>query len=114
MASNDNSTPSNPERGLSSADKEKLIKELKERLKEIERLKRELGMAVSSENEETPSGKKSSPSPVHEEEHPAEDDSSHPVSTGRVVEEVEELKVPALEMLDDKPLAKKKKAVNTP
>jgi hypothetical protein len=35
--------------------------------------------------------------------------SDYPISTGRVREEVEELRVPALELLDDKPVVKKKK-----
>ncbi len=103
---NDSQPP--PERELTPAEKEKLIRELKERLKEIEKLKRELGMAVSSENEKPSPEKKSSPANETNEPSPAEDDSAHPVSAGRVAEEVEELRVPSLEMLDDKPLKKKK------
>ncbi len=101
---------------LSPEDKAKLIRELKERLKEIERLKRELGMAVQATQEN--SSANSSPStssspPSTDDSSPAmEDDSSHPVSAGRVAEEVEELHVPALEILEDKPFQKKKKAGN--
>ncbi len=101
---------------LSPEDKAKLIRELKERLKEIERLKRELGMAVQSTQENSPNNSSttsSSPPSFSSNDLPAaEDDSSHPVSTGRVAEEVEELRVPALEMLEDKPFQKKKKAGN--
>jgi hypothetical protein len=84
--------------GLTPNEKEKLLKELKERLKEIEKLKRELGIAVA-------------PTPAPSRESMAENDkqSDYPISTGRVREEVEELRVPALELLDDKPVVKKKK-----
>lgn len=84
---------------LTPAQKEKLLKELKERLQEIERLKRELEDGVHD-------------SPAPEENLPSMEEKkseSQPVSFGRVREEVEELRVPPLELLDDKPLVKKKK-----
>ena len=90
------------EKNLSTQEKEKLLKELKERLKEIERLRAELGMKT----EEKPA------SPAREKKQTENNDetpSTSPVTIGRVREEVEELRVPALEMLDDKPMAKKKK-----
>ncbi|MBM3282061.1 MAG: hypothetical protein FJY86_01825 [Candidatus Diapherotrites archaeon] len=89
--------PASETEGLTPSEKEKLLKELKERLKEIEKLKRELGVAVN----ENPNPRVS---PIEKER-----ESSYPISTGRVREEVEELRVPPLELLDDKPLLKKKK-----
>lgn len=104
---------------LSPEDKKKLIRELQERLKEIERLKKELNSEAaetppqpasekSSERTNTPSSLVSSSS-----EHVPEDTEKFPVSTGRVAEEVEELRVPSLEVLDDKPIPKKKKEEKT-
>lgn len=96
---------SNIEKGkkLSPQEREKLLRELKERLKEIACLREELGM---KKEKESSFPAKRAPFPSDE------DDSSLPVSIGRVREEVEELRVPALELLDDKPLAKKKKEGN--
>ena len=73
--------------------KQRLIKELKERLKEIERLKKELGSIPDNE----------------EKNSDEEKEKSAPFSFSRVREEVEELRVPPLELLEDKPLPKKKK-----
>lgn len=89
------------EKVLSPSEKEKLLKELKERLKEIERLRAELGMKTEE--------KLMSASSESKKDTSENDSVSSPVSIGRVREEVEELRVPALEMLDDKPLIKKKK-----
>lgn len=103
---------------LSPEDKKKLIRELQERLKEIERLKKELNSeaaetpsAPANENEKS-SGVASNTSRTSYSataEHVPEDTEKFPVSTGRVAEEVEELRVPSLEVLDDKPIQKKKK-----
>lgn len=101
---------------LSPEDKKKLIRELQERLKEIERLKKEL----NSEAAETPApptnenpsrgvnNPPSPPAPASSGNIP-DDAEKFPVSAGRVAEEVEELRVPSLEVLDDKPFQKKKK-----
>lgn len=103
---------------LSPEDKKKLIRELQERLKEIERLKKELNSeaaetpsAPANENEKS-SGVASNTSRTSSSstaEHVPEDTEKFPVSAGRVAEEVEELRVPSLEVLDDKPIQKKKK-----
>lgn len=97
MVENTKDAPASETEGLTPTEKEKLLKELKERLKEIEQLKRELGVAVG----ENPSPRVST--------NENEKESSYPISTGRVREEVEELHVPPLELLDDKPILKKKK-----
>jgi hypothetical protein len=110
MPDTDETTPENTGKDLSSEEKTKLLRELKERLKEIERLRDELGMRnVNSPAEEKSSREGGSLSSSSSNSSPSEDELSHPVSAGRVAEEVEELHVPSLEMLDDKPIPKKKK-----
>ena len=75
-------------------DKQKLLEELKKRLKEIERLKHALGMTnLEKESPENEPATTSSP-------------------TDRVREELEELHVPPLELLEDTPMQKKKKPVD--
>ncbi len=89
----ENSSSSEDENAPLSPDaKERLLKELKERLKEIERLKKELSGIGKQEGE-------------NEEN----DGKPEPFSFARVREEVEELRVPPLELLEDKPIPKKKK-----
>lgn len=78
---------------LSPEAREKLLKELKRRLEEIENLKRQLDLAP------TPSAD-SSESPLERES---------PFTAQRVQEALEEIIVPPLELLEDKPDPKKPK-----
>ena len=100
---------------LSPEDKKKLIRELQERLKEIERLKKELNSEAAETpaapaNEQPSGASRPASTPASDSnEHVPEDTEKFPVSAGRVAEEVEELRVPSLEILDDKPIPKKKK-----
>lgn len=113
MPDADDTTHENSEKELSPDEKAKLLRELRERLKEIARLREELGMQKSSPLSEEKSPREEAPSASSPKNNSSpEDDLSHPVSAGRVAEEVEELHVPALEMLDDKPMMKKKKEGN--
>jgi len=83
---------SNEEESLTPAQRAKLMEELKQRLKEIEELKAALQL--------TPA----------EGEPPTPPEEAQPPSAQKAREAVEELKVPPLEMLVDRPDPKKKKA----
>lgn len=82
---------STEEESLTPAQRAKLIEELKQRLKEIEELKAALQL-------NTPEGMP--PAPTEE---------AQPPSAQKAREAVEELRVPPLEMLVDRPDSKKKK-----
>jgi hypothetical protein len=80
------------------SDREKLLKELKERLREIEELKRALDIYPQKEEEKEPNRGE------NEKE-------NHPLTSGQVRDAVEELIVPPLELLQDQPPLKKQKKI---
>ncbi|MDP2666504.1 MAG: hypothetical protein Q8P05_03320 [Candidatus Diapherotrites archaeon] len=83
----------NDERPMDKAQREKLLQELKQRLREIKELSRELG---GKEDEDGEKGN----NPI----------ASKDTTVGEVREAIEELRVPPLEMLEDQPIKKKVKA----
>ena len=92
---------------LSSSEREQLLIELKRRLEEIQAIKRALGMSESEPSPDEKNGAPASPltqtpssiSPARKNFTPAD-----------VQGALEELIVPPLEMLDDRPLVKKKQS----
>ncbi len=81
---------SSDEKELSPGQRDSLLKEMKKRLEEIEALKRALNVKVEEEMAE----EKTNQNPIW-----------------KVQEAIEEIVVPPLEMLSDKPLEKKPKKV---
>lgn len=79
------------EENLTPEQREKLLKELKQRLREIEELKQSLHLMPQEEGEKDQGSKK--------------DELENSPSSVRAA--VEELKVPSLELLQDSPLPKK-------
>ena len=91
------------EKPLSQAEREKLLAELKQRLREIETLKHELGVASEANGKGEPGKEESS----LENMESREEDSRYML--GSIREALEELRVPPLELLKDEPWQKKPK-----
>lgn len=81
---------------MTPEERNKLLKELRQRLKEVQELKEALNMKPEEEKEK-------------EKENEENTDSQRGYSIGKMKEELEELKVPPLELLDDFPFKKKEK-----
>ena len=92
---------------LSPEERAQLLAELKRRLEEINAIKRALGMSENeslSEEKKTPAFSSTPPS------NPSLATSSKKLFPTDVQSALEELVVPPLEMLDDRPLIKKKQS----